>query len=328
MSEINTARQFWIQAPGHGEIVTASLPHRQPNEVQVRTLFSGISRGTESLVFGGQVPPSQYQPMRAPFQEGDFPGPVKYGYNSVGEVQTDRHTPANLAGQTVFCLYPHQDRYWIDPDALTPVPSDVPASRAVLAANMETAVNAVWDAQPAVGDYIVVVGAGVVGLLISWLCRQLPGAKVVAVDVNPTRKKVAAELGIQLVTAVPTDTEADLVIHASGQPEGLRDALVVAGHEATIVDVSWYGNQSVSLPLGEAFHSRRLTLKSSQVGRLNPNQTPRWNRARRMALAMELLRDGHLDALITGESPFEELPEVMARLSQDPGTTLCHRICY
>ena len=174
----------------------------------------------------------------------------------------------------------------------------------------------------------MVVGAGVVGLLISWLCRQLPGAKVVAVDVNPTRKKVAADLGIQFVTAVPTDTEADLVIHASGQPEGLRDALVVAGDEATIVDVSWYGNQSVSLPLGEAFHSRRLTLKSSQVGRLNPNQTPRWNHARRMALAMELLRDGHLDALITGESPFEELPEVMARLSQDPGTTLCHRICY
>ena len=329
MSEGNTARQFWIRAPGYGEIVRADLAPRQAHQVLVRTLYSGISRGTESLVFRGEVPRSQYEAMRAPFQEGEFPGPIKYGYTNVGQVQDGPDAPAQaLAGRTVFCLYPHQDLYCVPAAVVTPVPDALPAGRAVLAASMETAVNTLWDARPAAGDRIVVIGAGVVGLLIAWLCRQTPGTRVTTVDVNPAREPIAKELGVDFLTEPPREADADLVIHASGQPEGLKSALAVAGVEATIVEVSWFGNRSVPLPLGEAFHARRLTLRSSQVGRLPSDRAPRWNHARRMQLALELLRDPRLDVLITGESEFEDLPEVLATLSRDPGRTLCHRIRY
>ena len=324
----NTARQFWIRSPGHGEIVNADLAPRQADQVLVRTLYSAISRGTESLVFRGEVPSSQYAEMRAPFQEGEFPAPIKYGYTNVGTVQEGPERRDDLAGRPVFCLYPHQDLYCVPAARVTLVPDDVPPGRAVLAASMETAVNAVWDARPVAGDRIVVIGAGVVGLLIAWLCRQTPGAHVIVVDVNPERRAVARELDVSFLDEPPDEATADLVIHASGRPEGLRSALAVAGVEATIVEVSWYGNQSVPLPLGEAFHSRRLTLRSSQVGRVHPDRSARWDPGRRMQLALELLREPRLDALITGESEFEDLPEVMAKLSHDPGGALCHRIRY
>jgi threonine dehydrogenase-like Zn-dependent dehydrogenase len=321
----NIARQFWIRSPGHGEVVRAELPPRQADDVLVRTLYSGISRGTESLVFKGEVPPSQYETMRAPFQEGQFPGPVKYGYSSVGTVEDG---PDDLTGRVVFCLYPHQDLYRVPAAAVTRLPDDLPPGRAVLAANMETAVNVFWDARPSTGDRIVVIGAGVVGLLVAWLCRQLPGASVTVVDINPGREAIADELGISFRTEVPAAADADLVVHASGQPEGLTSALAIAGIEATIIEASWYGMRRVTLPLGEAFHSRRLTVRSSQVGRIPPDRAPRWTRQRRMALALELLRDPVLDALITGESAFDDLPEVLATLSRDPGGALCHRIRY
>ena len=325
MSEPITARQFWTRSPGTGEIRYADLASRRHDEVLVRTRYSGVSRGTEALVFRGEVPPSQHQVMRAPFQEGAFPGPVKYGYCSVGEVLEG---PDDLVGRAVFCLYPHQDIYVVPVAAVMPLPDQLPAGRAVLAANMETAIGAVWDARPLVGDRIVVIGAGVIGLLIGWLCRQTAGTDVTVVDLNPSRASVARALDLQFLTAPPEAADADLVVHASGQPEGLRSALAVAGVEATIVDASWYGTRSVPLPLGEAFHARRLTIKSSQVGRLSPLQTPRWTHARRMALALDLLRDERFDALITGESTFDEMPDVMARLSVEPGDTLCHRITY
>ncbi len=329
MSDTKTARQFWLSAPGRGEIVQARLQPRRNDEVLVRTVFSAISRGTESLVFRGEVPPSQYEAMRAPFQEGQFPCPVKYGYMNVGRVEeVPDSAPDDLMGRLVFCLYPHQDLYCVPCAAVTPVPDEVPAERAVLAANMETAVNVLWDARPAAGDRIVVIGAGVVGLLVAWLCRQIPGASVTIVDRNPMRESIARELGISFLGELPEDANCDLVVHASGQPEGLTSALAIAGIEATIVDASWYGNRLVPLPLGEAFHSRRLTLKSSQVGRVPPDRASRWSPRRRMTLALELLRDGRLDALITGESPFDDLPSVLATVSREPGATVCHRIRY
>lgn len=339
MSNARAARQFWIRSPGRGEIVQADLPPAQAGQVLVRAICSGVSRGTESLVFTGRVPPSQHRAMRAPFQEGEFPGPVKYGYASVGTVEqvepagtgaavTDGGAAADLAGRTVFCLYPHQDLYRVPASAVTPVPADVPAGRAVLAANLETAVNVAWDARPAVGDRIVVIGAGVVGLLAAWLCRQVPGADVTVVDVNPARASAARALGLAFETEPPRAADADLVVHASGRPDGLRSALGAAGVEGAVVEASWYGSESVPLPLGEQFHSRRLTLRSSQVGRVPPDRAPRWSRARRLRLALDLLRAPELDALITGESDFAELPEVMARLSRDPRAALCHRIRY
>ena len=325
MSEPIIAQQFWIQSPGHGEIVQATLGAACEGDVLVAARYSGISRGTESLVFRGDVPSSLYADMRAPFQEGEFPGPVKYGYSSVGDVIEG---PAECRGRSVFCLFPHQDRYRVPIAAVTPLPADVPAPRAVLAANMETAVNVAWDAGPSVGDRVVVVGAGVVGLLVAWLFRHMAGIDLTVVDLNPARAEVADALGLSCVTEPPVDTDADLVVHASGQPEGLVTALSVAGVEATIVEASWYGTRQVRLPLGERFHARRLTLRSSQVGRLSPTRVPRWTHGRRLALALDLLRADELDVLISGESRFDELPAVMASLAEEPGDTLCHRIRY
>lgn len=325
MPAMLTARSFWIRTPGHGEILRADLPPRQAGEVLVRALYSGISRGTEALVFRGAVPPSQHAAMRAPFQEGEFPGPVKYGYSSVGIVEEG---PERLRGRTVFCLHPHQDRYCAPAGAVHVVPAGVPAPRAVLAANVETAVNVVWDARPGPGDAIVVIGGGVVGLLAATLCRDLPGGEVTVVDPNRSRAAVAAALGLAHSPDPPGGAEADLVIHASGQPDGLRAALAAAGREATIVEASWYGAAQVALPLGEAFHARRLTLRSSQVGRVPPYRAPRWSRRRRLGLALALLADPRLDALVTGESGFDELPAVLAALAARPGDALCHRIRY
>lgn len=320
-----TARQFWITAPNQGAIVDAELPARKEDDVLVRTLYSAISRGTESLVFRGDVPPSQYSAMRAPFQEGNFPGPVKYGYSSVGRVEEG---PDALTGRAVFCLFPHQDLYRVAANAVTLVPENVPTARAVLAANMETAVNVVWDARPVAGDRIIVVGAGVVGLLVAWLCRHTAGTTVTIVDINPLRERTATALGVPFSTTIPDAADADLIVHASGQPEGLANALAAAGLESTIVDASWYGSRLATLPLGEAFHSRRLTIKSSQVGRVPPDRASRWTSKRRLALALSLLGDSCLDALISGESAFEDLPSALAAVCRDPGPVLCHRIRY
>ncbi len=320
-----SARAFWIRSPGDAGIQSEALEPRAPGDVQVRTLFSGISRGTESLVFSGSVPQSQFEAMRAPFQSGDFPGPVKYGYISVGVIEEG---PAERIGERVFCLYPHQDRYRVPASAAVPLPADLPAGRAVLAANMETAINALWDATPMVGDRILIIGAGVLGLLTAWLCRQIPGTEITLVDVNPARRDIAEAWGLPFALQADPGSAADRVIHASGNPAGLEQALNAAGPEATIVELSWYGDRRVTLPLGEAFHSRRLLLKSSQVGRIPPDRSTRWNFRRRLMLALDLLRDERLDRLITGESPFDQLPEVMAKLSTDPGDSLCHRIRY
>ncbi len=292
----------------------------------MRTLFTGVSRGTEALVFLGRVPASQYELMRAPFQEGDFPAPVKYGYANVGEVEEG---PEHLVGARVFCLYPHQDRYVVRADAVTPLPEGLPPARAVLAANMETAVNAVWDAAPGPGDRIVIFGGGVVGMLIGWLCAALPGADVTLVDPDASRAEVARTLGMNFHTEPPDTVAADLVVHASGRPEGLTDALRVAGPEATVLEVSWFGDRTVPLPLGESFHQRRLTIRSSQVGRIPPHRVPRWTHARRLGLALDLLQDPMLDVLLTGETPFSDLPELMRRLATgDTSGVFCHRVRY
>lgn len=320
-----TATAFWTLAPGKGALREERLEVPQPGEVGVRALYSGISRGTESLVFQGRVPRSEWQRMRAPFQEGDFPGPVKYGYVSVGLVEEGE--PA-LVGREVFCLYPHQDRYVVPAAAVTPLPEGLPAARAVLAANMETAINGVWDAQPGLGDRIAVVGAGVVGTLVAWLCASIPGTRVQLVDVAPGRAGLAEALGIDFASPQAAIPDCDLVIHASGSSQGLRHALGLAGREARVVEMSWFGDAEVSLPLGEAFHSRRLTLRASQVGQLPAERTPRWDHRRRLSLALELLREPRLDVLISGESEFAELPGLMTRLADGAGEVLCHRLRY
>ncbi|HMB81307.1 MAG TPA: zinc-binding alcohol dehydrogenase [Vicinamibacterales bacterium] len=319
------ARAFWVAEPGRGEIRDETLSAPAADEVVVRALFSGVSRGTEALVFQGRVPASEHERMRAPFQAGDFPAPVKYGYASVGTVE---HGPADLQGRRVFTLFPHQTRYVVPARSVTVVPDHVPPQRAVLAANLETAINGVWDARPHVGDRITVVGAGTVGCLVAWIAGRIAGCLVELVDVNPARATIARALGVRFAEPASAREGADVVIHASGSASGLALALRLAAFEATIVEMSWYGDQAVPVALGEAFHSRRLTLKSSQVGSIAPAQRARWDTARRMQLALAMLTEPALDALITGESDFETLPAVMVQLATSPGDTLCHRIRY
>ena len=319
------AHAFWLRAPGCGEIRPVTLPQPGRDEVMVRTLRSGVSRGSETLVFRGGVPPSQSAAMRAPYQEGDFPGPVKYGYLNVGVVEQG---PPQLCGRTVFCLYPHQTSYVVPATAVTVVPEGIPPARAVLAGTVETAVNALWDAAPLVGDRVAVVGAGMLGCCVARLLHRIPGVRVTLVDVEPGRARIAAALGVDF--ALPDEAEGgcDLAVHTSATSAGLQRALDLLAPEASVFDLSWYGDTDVRLSLGGAFHAARLGIRSSQVGVISPARAARRTAADRTALALELLRDSAFDALLTGESQFDALPDVMARIAEGSLPAVCHTITY
>ncbi len=319
------AQAFWLREPGCGEIRPVTLRDPERDEVMVRTLHTGVSRGTETLVFRGGVPPTQYDIMRAPFQEGDFPGPVKYGYLNVGAVEEG---PVELRGRTVFCLYPHQTAYVVPAAAVTPVPEGVPPARAVLAGTVETAVNALWDARPLLGDRIAVVGAGMVGCCVARLLSRFPAVQVTLVDVDVGRADVAAALGVEFALPADAADGLDLVVHASATSAGLQRSLDLLAPEGTVIDLSWYGDSEVRLSLGGAFHSRRLAIRASQVGTVAPARGDRRTTADRLALALELLHDPAFDALLTGCSPFGELPDVMTRLAAGSLPALCHTISY
>jgi len=308
-----------------GEIRPAPLSAPGPGEVLVRTLHSGVSRGTETLVFRGGVPASQYSAMRAPFQDGEFPGPVKYGYLNVGVVEQG---PAELRGRTVFCLYPHQSAYVVPAEAVVVVPDDVPPARAVLAGTVETAVNALWDGGPLLGDRITVVGAGMVGCSVARLLTRIPGVQVTLVDVDASRADVAATLDVGFALPADADGGRDLVVHTSATSAGLQRSLDLLAPEGTVIDLSWYGDAEVNLSLGGAFHSGRLGIRASQVGVVSAARRGRRTATARLELALDLLRDPAFDALITGASRFEELPDVMARLAGGSLPALCHTLNY
>jgi NADPH:quinone reductase-like Zn-dependent oxidoreductase len=319
------ARAYWLREPGVGEIRPVSLPEPGPDELVVRTVRSAVSRGTETLVFRGGVPTSQYAAMRAPFQEGDFPGPVKYGYLNVGVVE---HGPTPLRGRTVFCLYPHQTAYVVPSESVVVVPTEVPAERAVLAGTVETAVNALWDAAPLVGDRVAVVGAGMVGCCVARLLARMPGVRVSLVDVDEGRAEIAAALGVDFAPPGDAPGGRDLVFHTSATSAGLQRSIELLAPEGTVVDLSWYGDAEVTLSLGGAFHSQRLGIRASQVGRVAPARRDTRSTADRLELALDLLRDPVFDVLLTGASPFEELPDVMGRLAAGSQPALCHSITY
>lgn len=319
------AHGFWVAEPGRGEIREEVLPALGRDDVLVRALCSGVSRGTEGLVFRGEVPPGQYAVMRAPFQRGDFPGPVKYGYLSVGVVDEG---PERLRGRTVFCLHPHQTAYVVPADAVTPVPDDVPPERAVLAGAMETAVNALWDAPPLVGDRVTVVGAGTIGCCVAGLLARFPGVEVTLVDVDASKSVVAESLGADFAVPDEAGSGRDLVVHASGTPAGLQLSLDLLRFEGTVLDLSWYGTRPVELALGGAYHSGRLRIRSSQVGSIATARRGTRTHAQRRELALELLRDPAFDGLVTGTSPFEELPEVLPGLAEGRDRALCHVVTY
>lgn len=309
---------LWCVAPDQAEI----RPADPGMGVAIKTLYSGISRGTERLILKGQVPVSEHDRMRGPGMEGRFPFPVKYGYCNVGQV-----SEGPLAGRLVFALYPHQTCYRLPEDSLAPLPEALPPERAILAANMETALNVVWDCDAQIGDRIAVIGCGVVGALIGYLLAQLPGAEVTLIDTNPDRAALASRLGVAFAAPERAPQECDVVIHASASEAGLALALSIAGLNATVVEASWHGAGDVSVPLGRAFHSRRLRLISSQVGHIPARRAPRWSYGRRMAKALDLLCDARLDALISGETEFARLPDLYPKILSAP-ETLCHRIRY
>lgn len=313
-----TASALWCIAPDQAEIRPGAIGEG----VLVDALFSGISRGTERLVAAGRVPASEYARMRGPGMEGDFPFPVKYGYCSVGRV-----AEGALQDRAVFALFPHQTQYRLPESALTPLPDALPPERAVLAANMETALTILWDSGAGAGDRIAVIGAGVVGALVATLAARLPGADVTLVDINPARADLAAALGIDFALPDAAPMDCDVVIHTSASEAGLTLALSLAGQEATVVEASWHGDSAVSVPLGGPFHSRRLRLVSSQVGNIPAARLPRWTYGRRLSKALDLLCDPRLDVLISGETDFADLPAAYPGILAAPGT-LCHRIRY
>lgn len=319
------ARAFWVVEPGRGEIRPVVLGEPGPADVLVRSVRSGISRGTEALVFRGGVPPDQYAVMRAPFQQGDFPGPVEYGYLNVGVVE---HGPDALRGRTVFCLYPHQSAYVVPAGAVFVVPDGVPPERAVLAGTVETAVNALWDAAPLLGDRVTVVGAGMVGCCAARLLTQIPGVRACLVDIDESRATVADALGVEFAVPIEADDGQDLVVHASATTAGLQQAIDLLAPEGTVVELSWYGDRRVELSLGGSFHSARLGIRASQVGTVAAARRGRRTTAERLALALGLLRDPAFDALITGTSRFDDLPDVMDRLCTGSLPALCHVLTY
>lgn len=330
----DSAEALWYVAAGKVELRSEIIPPPAAGEVRIRTLASGISRGTESLVFNGAVPQSEWQRMRAPFQMGDFPYPVKYGYACVGLPVADpaaatMRKPHEGAGtRPVFVLYPHQTLFNAPETALVPIPDGLPVERAVLAANMETALTGLWDGMPSTGDHITVVGGGVVGLLTAWLASRIPGTRVTLVDTAESREEIATALGFGFAPPGAAPLDQDLVIHASGHPEGLQTALRLAGDEACVLEMSWFGERPVTLPLGGAFHSRRLTLKSSQVGRIPPSHRTRWSYRRRLELALSLLRDDRLDLLLAPPISFLDLPDALPSLLAGPSDGLAHVIRY
>ena len=319
------AEALWYTGRGKAEIRQEHLAPPGADEVRVRAFYGGLSRGTEALVLGGRVPKSEFERMRAPFMAGDFPFPVKYGYATVGRIEDGTES---LRGRTVFTLYPHQTIFNIPASAAVVLPENVPPQRAVLAANMETALNAVWDAAPGPADRIAIVGAGVVGSLVAYLCGRLPGADVMLVDINPARAEIAQVLGVGFARPETAKGDCDLVFHASGNAAGLGTALTLAGEEATVLELSWYGDAPVAAPLGGAFHSRRLRLVSSQVGRIAPSHRPRWTHGRRLAAALALLGDVRLDALLAPAIAFQDLARRLPDILDARSGVLCQTIIY
>ncbi|GAA3633535.1 zinc-dependent alcohol dehydrogenase [Microlunatus ginsengisoli] len=315
---------YWTVGPGRGELRTEPARAAGPGEVTVRTLVSGISRGTELLVHANAVPAEVADVMRAPFQVGNFPAPVKYGYLSVGVVEAG---PDELRGRRVFCLHPHQDRYVVPVSAVTPVPDDVPTERAVLAGTVETAINALWDGAPRIGDKIAVIGAGMIGGALARVLSSFPLDRLQLVDVNPARATLAADSVIDFVPPDRALGDCDLVFHCSASESGLATGLSLLGFEGELIELSWFGERAPAAPLGGAFHARRLTVRASQVGAVAPARRARRSTADRLALALGQLRDPAYDRFLTGASDFAELPATMVALSDDRDA-LCQLIRY
>jgi threonine dehydrogenase-like Zn-dependent dehydrogenase len=319
------ATAYWTTGPRRGELRREPIPAPGPDEVLVRALASGISRGTELLVHRHEVPDHVRASMRAPFQAGELPGPVKYGYLSVGVVEAG---PSALLGRRVFCLHPHQDRYVVPAASVIAVPDDVPTERAVLAGTVETAVNALWDAAPRLGDRIAVVGGGMVGLSVAALLSRFPLSRLELIEIDAARAQLDGALDLRVVSPDAASGDCDLVFHTSATEEGLATALRLLGTEGEVIELSWYGSDVPRVPLGGEFHTRRLAIRASCVNRLSPSRSARRTPADRLALALTMLGDPVFDVLLGEPVPFADLPKLMTDLDAGRVAAPCQVVVY
>ena len=318
------AQAYWVTESGHGELRPEAIPTPGPNEALVRTLYSGVSRGTERVVHEGRVPERVADLMHAPHQEGDFPGPVKYGYLSVGVVEQG---PDNWTGKTVFSLHPHQDFYVVPTSQLTAIPEGVPARRAVLTGIVEVAINALWEAGPRLGDRVAVVGGGLVGGVLATILRKYPLGRLQLVDADADKRNLAEKLNIDFALPDEAENDCDIVFHCSASNEGLKLSLQLAGDDSDVIELSWFADKEVTLPLGEDFHARRLTIRSSQVGAVALPRRHRRTNAQRLQLAAATLKDPLFDAFLSSECQFQNLPTTLVKLFEKPGG-FCHVVAY
>jgi len=309
MQVTETAQALFYTAPGVAELRQVALAPLAPGEVEVRTLYSALSRGTERLVSAGAVPPGEYTAMRAPHQQGDFPFPVKYGYAAVGVAVAG---PDALVGRHVFSLYPHQD---------------VPAARAVLGANAETALNAIWDGGVLPAERVLVLGAGLLGCLIAAFLSRIH-ANVSLTDKLAEPAAIVADFPVNIVSVEALADDYDVIFHTTASAAGLQTAIGALAFEGRVVELSWFGDRPVELMLGGAFHSRRLSIRASQVGHVAPARRATTTRRDRLAEALALLDDARFDRLITGEVAFADLAHEIPRLLAPGAAGIATRIRY
>ncbi|MDZ5076180.1 zinc-binding alcohol dehydrogenase [Nesterenkonia sp. HG001] len=325
--EAPSSRQFWTVGPGRGELRQASPPRPADGEVLVETIVSGISRGTESMVHRGDVPPETAELMRAPHQLGELPHPVSHGYLNVGVVRDGQgEGAAELVGRTVFSLAGHREHVAVPAEDCHPLPPGCPPERALLAGAAETGLNALWEAGVSLGDRVTVIGGGMIGLATALLADRMPLERLEVVEVDAARRQLIDSLGLHALPPGRASTDRDVVLHSSATGAGLAEALRVAGDDTVIVEQSWYGQHHPDVPLGADFHARRLRIVASQVGEVAQPRRLRRTRRQRLQLALSLL-DERFDALLTGRSPLEDLPEVMDALAAEDPTwsgTICH----
>ena len=301
-----TAQSFWVNKK-RGSIKKELLNQSLGNdELLVKAYYSGISYGTEKIVHDSQVPANQYEFMRAPHQVGEFNKEVKYGYLSVGKVVVG---PKSMMNKMVYTMFPHQSMYILKSSLATLIPSHIPYKRALLTANMETAINAMWDSQPSIGDNTYVIGAGIVGILMAYVLSSTFGIKVTVIDNNASKKKLCKFFNIDFENNINCIKDPDIIFECSGNASVLSDLINNSTLETKICILSWYGKQQSKIKMGENCFSRRLEIIFSQVGNITPIQSKKWDNLSRRALALKLLDNKKLDSLIDKqEIKLKELP--------------------
>lgn len=331
MSETR-ASQLWFTAPFSVEVREVTLPAPAADEVVVRTRYSAVSAGTELLLYRGQMPGSMSLDATLSSLQQSSGYPLQYGYACVGEVQqTGRDVDPDWQGRQVFSFQPHASHFLATTDQLIAVPDDLSAQAAVFLPNMETAVNLVQDGQPLIGERVVVLGQGIVGLLLSGLLARFPLADLAAVEGQPDRQDLARTFGVKDVYSpdeatravasssdgYPAMADADLIYEVSGQPEALNLAIALSGFASRIVIGSWYGSKRVPIDLGGKAHRNRLQLITSQVSTLAPGLSGRWDKQRRYHLAWDMIRATDTAQLITHNLPLEEAEWLYKQLHEE-----------